>query len=258
MLFALNWPIQGDFTPVIDIVVSLLLIAGIIYFCLRYKLSWKVIVYACICITLFVLCGIFNLPIARGVTIVFICLLAVYVSLIISTPEKEQEIRHNKKVSKKESSLTINETDELISNLQKAIVSLSQTQTGALITIERDDDLASFAQKGTKVNATVTPELICTIFYKGTSLHDGAVIVRGNMISAAAVFYQPTQKALNGKFGSRHRAALGISEITDSLTIIVSEETGKVSLAYKGELIAVPVAQFSEKFKEYYFVENKK
>ena len=257
-MFLATWPIVNEFTPWIDIIVSILMVAGLIYFCLRYKLSWKVILFTCIAITFFVLAGIFNLPIVRGITIVYVCLIAVYVSLIISTPEREQELRHNKKVSKKESSLTINETDELISNLNKAIISLSSTQTGALITVERDDDLSTFVGKGTRVNAAVTPELLCTIFYKGTSLHDGAVIIRGNMVSAAAVFYQPTQKPLNGKFGSRHRAALGISEITDSLTIVVSEETGKVSFAYKGELIAVPVAQFTEKFKEYYFVESKK
>ena len=73
---------------------------------------------------------------------------------------------------------------------------------------------------------------------------------------AAAVFYQPTQKPLNGKYGSRHRAAIGISEICDAITIVVSEETGKVSLAYKGELIPVPVSQFSGKLKEYLKEEN--
>ena len=116
------------------------------------------------------------------------------------------------------------------------------------------DDLTTFMQKsGTKINAPVTSELIETIFYKGTPLHDGATIIRGNMILSSAVFYQPTQRPLNGKYGSRHRAAIGISEICDALTIVVSEETGKVSFAFKGELITVPVAQFKDKLKEYYY-----
>ena len=124
-----------------------------------------------------------------------------------------------------------------------------------MITIERSDDLSALLEKsGTIVNAPLTPELLGTIFYKGTPLHDGATIVRGNMIMSSAVFYQPTQKPLNGKYGSRHRAAIGISEVCDALTIVVSEETGKVSFAYKGELISVPVAHFTEKLKEYYFL----
>ena len=170
----------------------------------------------------------------------------------MTKPEKEVELRHNKKVSKKESALTSNETDELILNLEKAIIDLSSTQTGALITLERTDDLTTImANSGSKINAPVTPEILRTIFYKGTPLHDGATIIRGNMIISSAVFYQPTQRPLNGRYGSRHRAAIGISEICDALTIVVSEETGKVSLAYKGELVHVPVAQFSEKLKEY-------
>ena len=98
----------------------------------------------------------------------------------------------------------------------------------------------------------LTSELLETIFVNKTPLHDGAVIIRGNYIVAAAVFYQPTQKALNGKYGSRHRAAIGISEVCDAITIVVSEETGKVSFAINGDLISVPVANFIAKLKEYY------
>ncbi len=252
------FPITGPATPYIDIGISILMIGFIIYACIHYKLSLKVILSAIIFTLFFVLSSLFDLPIVRGITIVFAVLFCIYVSLLLTTPEKELELRHNKKVSKKEDALTISESDKLIEKLQKAINSLSMTQTGALITIERSDDLSSFMQRsGTKINAPVTPEILETIFYKGTPLHDGATIIRGNMIISSAVFYQPTQKPLNGKYGSRHRAAIGISEVCDALTIVVSEETGKVSFAYKGELISVPVAQFSDKLKEYYYNENK-
>ena len=247
--------ISNDYLPYIDAGVSLLLMIAIIVLAIKQKLSTKVIIFTCISFVLFIVSGIFNFPIVRGVAIVFVALCTVYAALLLTKPEKELELRRNKKVSKKENSLTINETDELFENLKRAIEALSMTQTGALITIERSDDLTPFIQKsGTKVNAPLTPEIIGTIFYKGTPLHDGATIIRGNMIMSSAVFYQPTQKPLNGKYGSRHRAAIGISEICDALTIVVSEETGKVSFAYKGELISVPVANFTEKLKEYYFI----
>ena len=247
--------ISNDYLPFIDAGISLILIVIIIALSIRQKLSTKVIVFTSIALVLFIVSGIFDFPILKGVAIVFVALCTVYAALLLTKPEKELELRRNKKVSKKENSLTINETDELFENLKKAIEALSMTQTGALITIERSDDLTPFIQKsGTKVNAPLTPEIIGTIFYKGTPLHDGATIIRGNMIMSSAVFYQPTQKPLNGKYGSRHRAAIGISEICDALTIVVSEETGKVSFAYKGEFISVPVANFTEKLKEYYFI----
>ena len=253
-MFLVDFPLLKDFNVYIDIALGVILIALVIYFSFKNKLSTKVIITTSILIALFVLCAILSLPIVRGITIVITCLCTVYAALLLTNNEKSSELRYHKKVSKKETLLTINETDELISNIHKAITILSSTQTGALITIERLDDLSVLMDKsGTKINAPVTPELLCTIFYKGTPLHDGATIIRGNMVESSAVFYQPTQRPLNGKYGSRHRAAIGISEICDALTIVVSEETGTVSLTYKGELIAVPIAQFKEKFKDYYY-----
>ena len=257
MLFSI-FPIIGTATPYIDIALAVVLVVLLLVFAIKQKLSNKVILALCLAILLFIVSGIFELSILKSVTFVYIALLTVYAALLLTKPEKELELKKNKKVSKKQNALTTNETDELFENLQKAITALSFTQTGALITIERTDDLTALIQKnGTKVNAPVTPEILGTIFYKGTPLHDGATVIRGNMIMSSSVFYQPTQRPLNGKYGSRHRAGIGISEICDALTIIVSEETGKVSFAYKGELISVPVAQFTEKLKEYYFLSEK-
>ena len=244
---------NGAATPYVDLFISSVLAILIIYTCFRVKLSLKVIIPAIIVIIGLVVSYIFSLALVGNMIVIFTVFYCIYVSLLLTAPEKEMELRKNKKVSKKVSTLTNDETDELISKLDKAIRALSATQTGALITIERTDDLSSYMQKsGTKVNAPVSPELLETIFYKGTPLHDGATIIRGNTVVSSAVFYQPTQRPLNGKYGSRHRAAIGISEVCDALTIIVSEETGKVSVTYKGELISIPVAQFEEKFKEYY------
>ena len=251
-------PIVGGFTIYLDLILTAALIALLIVFAVKQKLSNKVIISLCIAIVLFILAKLFNLTLLNGVTFAYVALLTVYAALLLTKPEKEIELKKNKKVSKKQNSLTVNETDELFANLQRAITSLSLTQTGALITIERTDDLTALMQKnGNKVNAPVTPELLGTIFYKGTPLHDGATVIRGNMIMSSSVFYQPTQRPLNGKYGSRHRAAIGISEICDALTIVVSEETGKISFAYKGELVSVPLASFADKLKEYYFLSEK-
>ena len=138
-----------------------------------------------------------------------------------------------------------------------AVESLSKSKTGALITFEKNVLLTEVCKTGTFLNAPITPELLVTIFYPGTRLHDGAVVIRRDQILAASVYYTPTTKPLTGKFGSRHRAAIGISELTDSVTVVVSEETGRVSLAYHGELIAVAPDSFLRTIEEYLFTEEK-
>ena len=91
------------------------------------------------------------------------------------------------------------------------------------------------------INADIKSELFLTIFWDGTPLHDGATIIQGDRVACAAAFYPPTNKELSPKYGARHRAAIGISEVTDSLTVIVSEETGTISFASGGELKKIPV-----------------
>lgn len=127
-----------------------------------------------------------------------------------------------------------------------AVVGMSRKKEGALITFMRKDNiLADFylgtivTQRGVNLNSPVKHELLETIFYEGTRLHDGAVVIVNDKIARASVFFKPTEKPLIGKFGSRHQAALGISENSDSVTIIVSEETGRISIAFQGELTPV-------------------
>ncbi len=127
----------------------------------------------------------------------------------------------------------------------------SRTKTGALITFEKTDNLDSYIATGVKVNAPVSAELLETIFYEGTRLHDGAVIIRNNEIVSAACLYQPSTRPVTGKMGLRHRAAMGISADTDSVTVVVSEETGRISIAYDGELQTVNTSDFLRVFSEY-------
>ena len=133
-----------------------------------------------------------------------------------------------------------------VDKITEAVKSLSNSKTGAIITIERSINLDEYIKTGTVINCPITPELLETIFYEGTRLHDGAAIIRGGLIVAAAVFFQPSNRGLTGKYGARHRAALGIAEVSDSITIVVSEETGRVSLAYNGVLESVVIDEFAD------------
>lgn len=145
----------------------------------------------------------------------------------------------------------IYDKEELYHQIKLAVENLSKTKTGALLTFEKKTPLTDVIKNGTMINAPFTSEIVTTIFYPGTRLHDGAIVIRDNQILAASVYFTATTKPLNGKYGSRHRAAIGISEITDSVTIVVSEETGRVSIAYNGDLIPTNPDNFIRIFQEY-------
>ena len=139
----------------------------------------------------------------------------------------------------------------LYKTIETAVINLSKTRTGAIMTFEKNTSLADVIKNGVAIKAPVSAELLMTIFYPGTRLHDGAVVIHGNEIVAASVFYTPTTKPFAGKYGSRHRAALGISEISDSVTVVVSEETGRISFAVDGQLDAVDQENFLRVFENY-------
>lgn len=121
--------------------------------------------------------------------------------------------------------------------LIKSIDYLSGNKIGALITFEKSSSLDEFISSAYPINAPLNHELLSTIFFPNTPLHDGAVIVRSNMIICAGAYFPPSERLdIPKQLGSRHRAAIGISEITDSLTVIVSEQTGNISVAVEGYL----------------------
>lgn len=129
-------------------------------------------------------------------------------------------------------------TDKTISELIKACFDMGEVKTGALIVIEQGELLTDYVRTGINLDAILTSQLLINIFEHNTPLHDGAVIVSGNRIVAATCYLPLSDNMeLSKQLGTRHRAGVGISEQTDSLTIIVSEETGQVSVAYKGRLI---------------------
>lgn len=130
-------------------------------------------------------------------------------------------------------------SDHTINELVRACFEMGEVKTGALIVLEQDVVLTEFENTGIPVDAILSGSLLINIFEKNTPLHDGAVIVRGNRVAAATCYLPLTDNMdLSKSLGTRHRAALGISEVSDSLTIVVSEETGKVSYAIDGSLTA--------------------
>ena len=134
--------------------------------------------------------------------------------------------------------LTVDEREHLVYELVSAIDYLRKERIGALIVLERDISLGNYIDKAKKLYADLSSDLLIAIFYEGNPLHDGGVIIHGDRITCAgAVFPTSSSPKLNRRLGTRHRAALGLSEETDAICIVVSEETGRVSIALKGEML---------------------
>ncbi len=127
---------------------------------------------------------------------------------------------------------------EVIDEVMLAVEQMADEKTGALIVMERDVGLKTFIESGVALDAVVSRDLLCSIFHPGGELHDGAVIIQGDRIPAAACFlplHVHPASALR-KMGTRHRAAIGVTEETDALSVVVSEETGHISIGWRGEL----------------------
>ena len=142
------------------------------------------------------------------------------------------------KLGLKRNSLFSNTLEDNIKiELIKSIDHLSGKKIGALITFEKNTSMDEYISNAFKIEAPLNSELLSSIFYPNTPLHDGAVIIRRNKIVCAGAYYPPTERLdIPKQLGSRHRAAIGISEISDSLTIIVSEESGNISVSVDGYL----------------------
>lgn len=144
------------------------------------------------------------------------------------------------------SSLLSNEKEKLVDQLYEATVTLSKQRVGALIAIEQSQSMQDYIKTGIQVNAEVTKELLCSIFMTTTPLHDGAVIIQGDKVACASAYFPPTNVNLSSRYGARHRAALGIAEVSDCLTIVVSEETSAISIAENGRIFSVDEKQLKE------------
>lgn len=142
-------------------------------------------------------------------------------------------------------------SEKVIEEIVEAAGHMSSSRTGALIVIERASGLEEFMEEAVSLDSVVTSELLENIFFKNSPLHDGAVIVRGERVAAAACFLPSTQEAVTIELGSRHRAAMGVTQVSDAIAVAVSEETGTISLAVGGRLMrGLDLATLKEKMVE--------
>ncbi len=139
----------------------------------------------------------------------------------------------------------------LIKQVNNAIEVLTKNKIGAIITIINKDKIDKYRTDGLEVNANISAQLIISVFQKKSPLHDGALIIDNNKIAYVGTFYKITSRSIDNKYGARHRAALWISEKTDSLTIVTSEETRAISFVKKGKIFEIKKDNFQEKLVEY-------
>ena len=183
---------------------------------------------------------IFYAIVGFGSGTIFLLLLPLFLKII-------RELFKNTKYS----SLGESSKIRLVRQIDEAVKVLSKMKNGAIITIVNKDSVDNLRTDGVKINASISSDLIVAIFNKLSPLHDGAIVIDSNQITYVATYYKITKKSLRNHYGARHRAAMGISEVSDSLTIVISEETGQITLVKDGVFKTVQPNDFQEKFTEY-------
>lgn len=173
-------------------------------------------------------------------TIVLVIFFILFIPLIFNLYKKILS-------DKKQNNIGTSSKIRLINQLREAVEFLSDNKIGAIITIENNDKIDHLRTDGVRLDANISASLIISIFNKYSPLHDGAIVIRNGKIVYAATYYKITKKSVDNKYGARHRAAMGISEISDATTIVVSEETGKVIITRKSTFITIELTQFQEK-----------
>lgn len=177
--------------------------------------------------------NVINWVLQKTMTVVLVALPVVF------QPELRRALEQlgRGKFFRKNFMLNAEEAETLIAELSKAVAVMSKNKIGALVVLERQIGLSDYVETGLKVDGIVSSEFLINIFIPNTPMHDGAVIVRGNRVMAAGCLLPLSDdRSLNKELGTRHRAAIGISEQTDSIVVIVSEETGIISVAQGGRL----------------------
>ncbi len=181
---------------------------------------------------------LFNLT-TVGLLLEYVIMWGPLALIIIFQPEIRNILEHlgRKQILTRHRVLTMDEREKMVYEIMNAVEYLRKSRIGALIVIERDVSLNDYIERSKGLYADISSDLLISIFFPRNPLHDGGVIIQGNKItSAGAVFPISLSNKINKRLGTRHRAALGISEESDCIALVVSEETGKISIAIGGEL----------------------
>lgn len=177
--------------------------------------------------------------------------------IIIFQPEIRRALEQigRGKIFQRSANQQNDEQGRLIEAMKKSVSYMAKRRIGALISIERETGLTEYIETGIKMDSFITSELLINVFIPNTPLHDGAVIVQRDKIAAAACYLPLSESAFISKeLGTRHRAALGLSEVTDAITIVVSEETGAISITANGNLHRnLTIAEFEELLRNMWF-----
>ena len=228
-----NWAANLSWQTLLDFYLIYVLIVLVLKFVLRNKRVFSMFLFYISMWGIFAFADYLGLSIASAVYQELPLLLLIFI-IVIGAPDFRLTLESLWKETIRQGTIIMG-SERTKSEIIKAAVTLSRQNIGGLITIEKHNNLDQYAQRAITLNSEVSNELLVNIFTPNTPLHDGAVIVRGDkIICAGAYFILSSNENFEKTTGSRHRAALGISEITDSLTIVVSEETGSISLAING------------------------
>lgn len=228
---------------IIKEIVDILLVWAMLYFILKsLRKNVKMILLfkgILIIVATKILSDLFNL-VTIGYLIDYVIEWAPLALIIIFHPEIREalETLGRAKFLGKHKTLQPKEKEQTVSSIISSIEFMQNNRIGALMVLERNISLANYIEKSQKIYAQISGALLSSIFYTNNPLHDGGVIIQGNQITCAgAVFPTSSSLSISKRLGTRHRAALGIAEQTDCIAIVVSEETGRISLAEGGELI---------------------
>src|SRR5690554_5102172 len=228
-----DWAANLTWWTILDFYLIYILIVIILKFVLYNKRVFSMFLFFMIIWGLFGLAHMLGLKMAGSIINELPVLLLIFM-IVVGAPDFRLTLESLWKETTRQGSIIMG-SERTKTEIIKAAISLSKNSIGGLITIEKHNNLDQYAQRAITLNSEVSNEILVNIFTPNTPLHDGAVIIRGDkIVCAGAYFILSSNENFEKTTGSRHRAALGISEITDSLTIVVSEETGSISLAING------------------------
>ncbi len=236
-------PKRIDATDIIEICILAFLIYHVVKW-VKTTRAWNLVKGLVVVMIFWLLSVLFDLNVIKWIikNTINVGIIAI---VIIFQPEFRKALDQLGRKNLVKSFITFDDTkdnekfsDHTLNQIVRATFELARAKTGALIVLEEDISLSDFESTGIYIDSLVSSELLINIFEHNTPLHDGAVIIRGNRIMAATCYLPLSDNMqLSKDLGTRHRAGIGISEVSDSLTVIVSEETGKVSIAKGGKLI---------------------